>query len=97
MRGFNDSDWLIREASLVGINNRDLATFTVSLETTLRLRDRAPDRALVVSESGIRGASDVARLKAAGVGAVLVGEHLLRQPDLAGAVSRLMGEAWACS
>lgn len=76
-------------ARIVGINNRDLATFTVDLDTTLRLRERVPDDVVVVSESGIRGPKDVARLAAAGVHAVLVGESLLVSPDPEAAVAAL--------
>ncbi len=77
-------------ARLIGINNRDLRTFTASLDTTFRLRALAPVRCTLVSESGIRTADDVRRLRAAGVHAVLVGESLLRQPDLQEAVRNLM-------
>ena len=68
-------------AGLIGINNRDLSTFRTDLGTTLRLLEEVPAGTLVVSESGIRDASDVARLGAAGVDAVLVGECLLRAAD----------------
>ena len=78
-------------ASLIGVNNRDLRTFRTSLETSYRLRTLAPAGCTFVSESGIRDADDVRALRAAGVHAVLVGEHLLRKPDLAGAVRDLMG------
>ena len=74
----------------IGVNNRDLKTFRISLETTLRLKPRAPKECTLISESGIRSAEDVARLKKAGVHAVLVGEHLLRQSDLSKAVTDLM-------
>jgi indole-3-glycerol phosphate synthase len=74
----------------IGVNNRDLKTFHVSLETTLRLKTFAPQECTLVSESGIRSAGDVARLRDAGVHAVLVGEHLLRQTDLDRAVRDLM-------
>jgi indole-3-glycerol phosphate synthase len=67
--------------SIVGINNRDLATFRTDLGTTLELLEDVPDDVLVVSESGIRGADDVARLADHGVDAVLVGETLLRAAD----------------
>ncbi len=77
-------------ADLVGINNRDLRTFATTIETTLRLAARVPAGVTRVSESGIRGADDVARLRAAGVHAILVGEHLLRQADLGAAVRELM-------
>ncbi len=79
---------------LLGINNRDLRTFTVSLATTERLAARAPAHALLVSESGIRSPADVARVKAAGARAVLVGEHLLRQADPGAGVRELMSEVW---
>ncbi len=68
-------------ADVVGINNRDLRTFTVDLATTERLRPLIPPDRLVVSESGIQTAADVARLRRAGVRAVLVGEALMRAPD----------------
>jgi indole-3-glycerol phosphate synthase len=74
----------------IGVNNRDLKTFKISLETTLRLKPLAPKECTLISESGIRSAADVARLKDAGVHAVLVGEHLLRQSDLGKAVKDLM-------
>ena len=78
-------------ARIVGINNRDLATFTTDLETTLRLVEQVPPDVVVVSESGIRHRSDVARLGLAGVDAVLVGETLLRAPDPAAAAGALSG------
>jgi indole-3-glycerol phosphate synthase len=68
-------------AEIVGINNRDLATFRTDLATTLALLDEVPDHVTVVSESGIRTRADVDRLAAAGVDAILVGETLLRAPD----------------
>jgi indole-3-glycerol phosphate synthase len=78
-------------ATLIGINNRDLRTFATDLEHTMRLRDQIPDECLVVGESGIRTRADVARLEAAGVDAVLVGETLMSQPDIGAAVDELMG------
>ena len=77
-------------AQLIGINNRDLRTFKTNLETTFELQHLAPANCTLVSESGIHTAADVHRLRAAGVHAVLVGEALLRQPDLQEAVRRLM-------
>ena len=65
-------------ARIVGINNRDLSTFTTRLETTLELMGGVPDDVVVVSESGIRSRRDVERLAEAGVDAILVGETLLR-------------------
>lgn len=78
-------------ADLVGINNRDLRTFTTDLEHTLRLRDQIPPEVLLVSESGIHHRADVERLEAAGVSAILVGESLMREPDIGQAVERLLG------
>jgi indole-3-glycerol phosphate synthase len=77
-------------ARLIGINNRDLRTFTTTLETTLRLQPLAPANCRLVSESGIHTAADVRRLRAAGIHAVLVGEALLRQPDVEIAARQLM-------
>lgn len=68
-------------ATLIGVNNRDLRTFDVSLETTLRLLRYFPNEATCVSESGIETADDVRRLHAAGVHALLVGETLMRAAD----------------
>ena len=84
-------------ATCVGVNNRDLRTFGVSLETSLRLLDRAPAGCTLVSESGIRRACDVERLYSAGYHAVLVGEHLLRQEEVGEAVRALMGAVWVSS
>ncbi len=66
---------------ILGVNNRDLRTFQVDLNTTARLRPLIPDDALLVAESGIRNAEDVRTLKAMGVDAILVGESLVRQPQ----------------
>jgi len=66
---------------LVGINNRNLRTFEVALETTLALLPRIPPGRVVVTESGIGGAADVRRMRAAGVGAFLVGEAFMRAED----------------
>jgi indole-3-glycerol phosphate synthase len=97
----HDDEEMKRVADLgvpcIGINNRDLRTFKVSLDTTFRLRELAPRSTLVISESGIRTNNDIERLKAAGVDAVLVGEQLLRQPDVGMAVRELMSSAWASS
>jgi indole-3-glycerol phosphate synthase len=77
-------------ARLVGVNNRDLRTFVTSLEHTFSLQRQVPDDVLLVSESGIASYADIQRLRAAGVGAVLVGESLMRQPDIQQAVRRLL-------
>jgi indole-3-glycerol phosphate synthase len=78
-------------AALIGVNNRDLHTFTVSLETCLALRPLIPPEALMVAESGIHTLDDVARLAAAGVEAMLVGEALVTAPDAAAKVRDLTG------
>lgn len=78
-------------AEIIGINNRDLRTFHVNLETTLLLRPLIPPGRLVVSESGIKCAGDVARLKACGVDAILVGEAFMRNANIEAAVRQLMG------
>ncbi len=75
---------------LIGINNRNLHTFQTDLQHTLELLPQVPADRVVVSESGIRTAEDLQRLFAAGVKAVLVGEHLMRQADVAQAVQRLL-------
>lgn len=80
-------------ATCIGVNNRDLKTFNVSLETTFRLRKLVPSSTLLVGESGIKTPEDVLRLKQAGVNAVLVGETLLRQADVEKAVRDLMSKA----
>jgi indole-3-glycerol phosphate synthase len=78
-------------ADLVGINNRDLRSFAVDLATTERLAPRVPEGIVLVAESGISGYADVARLERAGAHAVLVGEALMREPDLGAALRRLRG------
>ncbi len=79
-------------ATLIGVNNRDLRSFVTDLEHTLRLRERVPDECVLVSESGIRSRADVERLQAAGVDAILVGESLMKQPDIGAAVDELLGQ-----
>jgi indole-3-glycerol phosphate synthase len=74
---------------LVGINNRNLRTFEVTLETTLSLRDRVPADRLLVTESGILGRADVQRMREAGVNAFLVGEAFMRAPDPGVALAEL--------
>jgi indole-3-glycerol phosphate synthase len=77
-------------ADVIGINNRDLRTFTVDRELAVRLRAGVPADRVVVAESGIRNAADVARLRSAGVDAMLVGETLMRAPDPAAALRALV-------
>ena len=76
-------------ADLIGINNRNLRTFEVSLDTTRRLAPAVPEGTLVVAESGIKTPQDVASLKSCGVGAILVGETLMCAADIVGATRAL--------
>ncbi len=80
-------------ATLVGVNNRDLKRFVTDLDRTLQLRPRVPDHVTLVSESGIASPEHVRRLREAGVHAMLVGESLMRQPDLGKAVRDLLGQS----
>jgi indole-3-glycerol phosphate synthase len=83
------------EASIVGINNRDLRTFNVDLAITERLAPLAPPEAVLVGESGIFTADDATRLAVVGVEAVLVGESLIVSHDRAAAIGSLRGVAVA--
>lgn len=78
---------------LLGINNRNLATFETTLDVTLALRDQVPGDRVLVSESGIHTRADLARLQDAGISAVLIGESLMRQPDSGRALAELLGLA----
>ena len=93
----HDADQLPRVlacgAKVVGINNRDLRSFATRLEHTLDLLARIPADRIVVSESGIRTNADLVRLQQAGARAVLVGESLMRAPDIGAALDALRGIA----
>jgi indole-3-glycerol phosphate synthase len=78
-------------ATLIGINNRNLQTFSVDLATTLRLRPLIPDGCVVVSESGIETREQVRVLEEAGIDAILVGETLVRSPDPIAKAKELLG------
>lgn len=77
------------KATLIGINNRDLRSFTIDLAVTERLAPRVPSGVVVVAESGIMTGADVLRLSAAGAHAFLIGESLMREPDPGLALRRL--------
>lgn len=76
---------------MIGINNRNLKTFVTDLDHTLRLRPMIPDDCLIISESGIRTREDVLKLKAGGVGGILVGETLMRSNSISVKVRELLG------
>ena len=78
-------------ARIIGVNNRNLKDFSVDTENSRRLREKIPPDILFVSESGVRDAADVARLRDIGADAVLVGEALMRAPDRTAALKRLRG------
>jgi indole-3-glycerol phosphate synthase len=81
----------LKDICLIGINNRNLATFEVSLETTERIRPMIPDDITIVAESGIFTANDVERLARANVDAILVGEALVTADDIGAKVRELSG------
>ena len=78
-------------AEAIGVNNRDLKTFEVTLETSLALVEKIPAGVVRVAESGIWTPDDVRRLRAAGFDAFLIGESLMRQPDPGAALAELIG------
>ena len=79
-------------ARVVGVNNRDLRTLAVSLDTSLALASRIPDDVVAVAESGIKSGQDLKRLREAGFDACLVGEHLMAAADPGAALRRLLEE-----
>lgn len=81
-------------AGIIGVNNRDLKTFTVDISNSSRLRKLVPPEILFVSESGIKTAQDIAALRQNGTNAVLIGETLMRSPDKKAALAQLRG-TWA--
>ena len=83
-------EW-IPDARMIGINNRDLKTFSTDLGVTFRLAKRIPAGKLIISESGIRTREDVVRLVEAGVHAMLVGESLIKADDIGAKVADLLG------
>ena len=80
-------------ANAIGVNNRDLSTLEVRLETSLELVERIPQSVVRVAESGISTAEDIRRLREAGFDAFLIGESLMRQPDPGTALAELLAGA----
>jgi indole-3-glycerol phosphate synthase len=80
-------------ASVIGVNNRDLTTFNVDLETSLKLAPLALPGTILVSESGIASAADIKLLRSAGFSAFLVGEHFMRADDPGESLRRLIAES----
>jgi len=76
-------------AKIIGVNNRDLKTFEVDMNNSIRLRKAAPDSVLFVSESGIKTHEDIVRLRENNISAVLIGETLMRSTDKKGMLSKL--------
>lgn len=79
------------DAKIIGINNRDLTTFTVDLGVTEQLSEQVPDEIILVSESGIKTPADMKRIFDCGCNAALVGEALMRSPDAGSAAAALLG------
>ena len=80
------------KSRLLGVNNRDLNTFDVRLETTERLAALVPDDYLLVGESGLNTPADLARMSAVGVNAFLIGEKLMRQDDVEAATAAILAK-----
>lgn len=80
-------------AGIIGVNNRDLRTFTVDINNSARLRKLVPPEVLFISESGIKTAADIEALRSNGTNAVLIGETLMRSPDKKAALDELRGHA----
>lgn len=79
-------------ARIIGVNNRDLKTMTVRLETSLEMIEKIPESCVAISESGIRSHDDLQVLRRAGFDAFLIGEHLMIAPEPAAALSDLLGQ-----
>jgi indole-3-glycerol phosphate synthase len=84
---------LAASARIIGVNNRDLKTMTVQVQTSLELIEQIPEECVAVSESGIRSHQDLLKLRGAGFDAFLVGEHLMLAADPAAALDELLGQA----
>src|ERR1700688_4497667 len=83
---------LVASAKIIGVNNRDLKTMAVRIETSLELIEQIPENCVAVSESGIRNHQDVVNMRQAGFDAFLIGEHLMQAPDPGAALVELFGQ-----
>lgn len=83
---------LLCDAKIIGINNRDLDTFNIDIETTFRLASKMPDQIIKISESGVRSGEDVAALRKIGIDAVLIGGAFLEAKDIPAKIKEIMGE-----
>ncbi len=81
IHGEHELDHLCDEVDVVGINNRDLKTFSVDIDRSIRLAERLPFNKLRIAESGIRDAETILRMKAAGFHGFLIGEQFMKAPD----------------
>jgi len=84
---------LAASAKIIGVNNRDLKTMAVHIETSLELIEQIPENCLAVSESGIRNHQDLVKMCEAGFDAFLIGEHLMKATDPGAALFELLGQA----
>lgn len=78
-------------ARIIGVNNRNLKDFTVDMDNTRKLRDKIPENILLVSESGMKGAEDIKKVKSMGINAVLIGETLMRAENKKETLMKLKG------
>jgi indole-3-glycerol phosphate synthase len=96
IHGEDELDHICDETALVGVNNRDLKTFTVDIERSIRLSRRIPSGKLLIAESGISQAETIVRLKGAGFKGFLIGETFMKEVDPAGAFRQFVGELQEC-
>jgi indole-3-glycerol phosphate synthase len=83
-------------AEIIGVNNRNLSTFEVTIETSLRLAEHMPDGVIKISESGIQSRQDIRRLQQSGYSAFLIGEHLMKAGNPAKALRELSRDRHSC-
>jgi indole-3-glycerol phosphate synthase len=83
---------LATSAKIIGVNNRDLKTMAVRIETSLELIEQIPENCVAVSESGIRNNQDLLKMRQAGFDAFLIGEHLMKAADPGAALFELLGQ-----